>query len=217
MPLSLCADLDLKVLRLAAVDDSQLKTRAYLTLEVLYASRRFHSSSDHVEAVLRQMLENQEVLSGFRGATVMTFSEGEEMRVIAYLQSTTQVMLNFATAQGVRGNDVLKYVSACFSVYCEYLLNTTARIRNAAFTALRMVITQGLKKEFFLEGSLQQKSSDTLVLDAMSLVEEVSNMRRGGATHMSSADKLIIHLRYLLTSRFEESQELALKLMKTFI
>jgi hypothetical protein len=34
---------------------------------------------------------------------------------------------------------------------------------------------------------------------------------------MSNADKLIIHLRYLLTSRFEESQELALKLMKTFI
>lgn len=98
MPLSLCADLDLKVLRLASVDDAQLKTRAYLTLEVLYASRRFHSNPEHVEAVLRQMLENQEVLSGYRGATVMTFSEGEEMRVIAYIQSTAQVMLNFATA-----------------------------------------------------------------------------------------------------------------------
>lgn len=85
MPLPLCADLDLKVLRLSSVDDPSLKTRAYLTLEVLYASRRFHSSVDHVESVLRQMLENQEVLSGFRGATVMTFSEAEEMRVIAYV------------------------------------------------------------------------------------------------------------------------------------
>jgi len=32
----------------------------------------------------------------------MTAGEHEEMRVIAYIQSTTQVMLNFATAQGVR-------------------------------------------------------------------------------------------------------------------
>lgn len=59
MPLSLCADLDAKVLRLASVEESNLKTHAYLTLEVLYASRRFHnSSSDHVELMLRNMLEN---------------------------------------------------------------------------------------------------------------------------------------------------------------
>jgi hypothetical protein len=196
-----------------------LKTRAYLTLEVLYASRRFTSNLDHVEAMLRQMLENQEVLSGFRGATVMTFSESEEMRVIAYIQSTSQVILNFATSQGVNGNDVLKYVSACFSVFCEYLLNTTARIRNAAFTALRMITSQALKKEYFQAGSIQSqaKSTDALLLDAMSLGEEVINLKRGAPTQMSNADKLIIHLRYLLTSRFEESQELALKLMKTFI
>ena len=139
MPISVCADLDMKVLRLASVEDSQLKTRAYLTLEVLYASRRFHHNFDHVEAILRQLLENQEVLSGFRGATVMTFSEAEEMRVIAYIQSTSQVILNYSTSQAVDGQEVLKYVSACFSVFCEYLLNTTARIRNAAFTALRMI------------------------------------------------------------------------------
>ena len=48
------------------------------------------------------MLENQEVLSGYKGSTQMTAGEHEEMRVIAYIQSTTQVMLNFATAQGVR-------------------------------------------------------------------------------------------------------------------
>jgi hypothetical protein len=44
------------------------------------------------------MLENQEVLSGFRGATVMTESEQDEMRVVSYIQSTTQVMLNLSTA-----------------------------------------------------------------------------------------------------------------------
>ena len=59
MPVSLCADLDMKVLRLAAsVEDPQIKTRAYLTLEVLYASRRFTSSTEHVEMMLKQMLEN---------------------------------------------------------------------------------------------------------------------------------------------------------------
>lgn len=34
---------------------------------------------------------------------------------------------------------------------------------------------------------------------------------------MTNADKVIIHLRYLLTSRFEESHDLSLKLMRTFI
>ena len=58
---------------------------------------------------------------------------------------------------------------------------------------------------------------DLISLDAMSLSEEINNIRRGGAQHISDADKLIIHLRYLLTSRFEESQDIALKLMKTFV
>jgi hypothetical protein len=60
-------------------------------------------------------------------------AEHEEMRVVSYIQSTTQVMLNLGTAANVKGNEVLRYVSACFSVYCEYLMNTTVRIRNAAF------------------------------------------------------------------------------------
>jgi hypothetical protein len=70
----------------------------------------------------------------------MTASEHEEMRVIAYIQSTTQVMLNFATAQGVTGAEILRHVSICFSVFCEYFQNTTLRIRNAAFSALRMIL-----------------------------------------------------------------------------
>lgn len=84
MPLSLCADLDFKVLRLTANEDANLKTRAYLTLEVLYASRRFHSQSDHVEQILRLQLENQEVLSAFRGG-LYSGGEHEEMRVVAYI------------------------------------------------------------------------------------------------------------------------------------
>lgn len=61
MPITLCADLDLKVLRLinsGSNIESSLKTRGYLTLEVLYASRRFHSLADHAEEMLRMLLEN---------------------------------------------------------------------------------------------------------------------------------------------------------------
>ena len=61
-------------------------------------------------------------------------------------------------------------------------------------------------------------STDALLLDAMFIGEEINNIRRGTASaQLSNADKLIIHLRYLLSNRFEESQDLALKLMKTFI
>lgn len=75
------------------------------------------------------------------------------MRVISYLQATTQVMMNYATSGGVKGNDVLKYVSICFSIFCEYLVNTTLRIKNAAFQALRLIVTHCLKKEYFREKS----------------------------------------------------------------
>ena len=109
-----------------------MKTRVYLTLEVLYASRRFHSQADHVELILKQLLESQETLSAFRGGQ-FSGGEAEEMRVISYIQCTSQVMLNFSTSQGVSHDVVLRYVGACFTVYSEYLLNTTVRVRNAAF------------------------------------------------------------------------------------
>lgn len=57
---------------------------------------------------------------------------------------------------------------------------------------------------------------DLISLDAMTLGEEIMNMRKGGS-QLSDAEKLIIHLRYLMTSRFDDSQELALKLIKTFV
>jgi len=58
MPLSLCADLAIKILRMTQnVEDAQLKTRVYLTLEVLYASRRF-VSGDHTEQMVIALLES---------------------------------------------------------------------------------------------------------------------------------------------------------------
>lgn len=49
MPISLCCDIDTKVLRLTAIEDPVLKTHAYLTLEVLYASRRFIENPEHLQ------------------------------------------------------------------------------------------------------------------------------------------------------------------------
>lgn len=69
--------------------------------------------------------------------------------MISFIQCTSQVMVNYSTSKGPRANDVLKYVTACFSIFCEYFVNTNARIRNAAFTALRIILTQSLKKEHF--------------------------------------------------------------------
>ena len=58
-------------------------------------------------------------------------------------------MLNVASSSDAKANVVLRYVAACFSVFSEYLLNTTLRVRNAAFTAMRMILQQSLKKEYF--------------------------------------------------------------------
>jgi hypothetical protein len=84
MPISLCCDIDTKIVRLTSLEDSQLKTHSYLTLEVLYASRRFFNNPEHVEQILRQLLDNQEVLSAFKQNR-----ESDEMRIISYIQSTT--------------------------------------------------------------------------------------------------------------------------------
>lgn len=103
LPLSYCCDISIAILRLANYEDTYIKTSSYLTLEMLFASRRFDNFIDHTESMLKQLLENQEVISIFKGHV-----EGEGMRVVAYIQATTQVMLNFATTKHVSANDVLK-------------------------------------------------------------------------------------------------------------
>jgi hypothetical protein len=41
MPISLCGELIPKILNFAEIEDPHVKVNAYLTLEVLFASRRF--------------------------------------------------------------------------------------------------------------------------------------------------------------------------------
>ena len=44
--------------------DDKVRTQGYLTLEVLYASRRLDAYGDHITMMLKQLLENAEVAMG---------------------------------------------------------------------------------------------------------------------------------------------------------
>ena len=91
----MCCDSATTISRLidASVDET-VKTTAYLTLEVLYASRRLNEFGDHIETLLRHLLEIPELpdLEEMRegGSTV-------NKRIIAYIQATSQIVLNHAS------------------------------------------------------------------------------------------------------------------------
>ena len=62
MPSQLCCDTATTISRfIDASTDENVKTTAYLTLEVLYASRRLNEFGDHIETILRHLLENPEL------------------------------------------------------------------------------------------------------------------------------------------------------------
>jgi len=66
MPEESCCDTATKVLRLiegSSID--QVKTQAYLTLEVLYASRRLSAFGDHITILLKNMLNTPEMPESF--------------------------------------------------------------------------------------------------------------------------------------------------------
>jgi len=49
---------------------------------------------------------------------------------------------------------------------------------------------------------------------------EINNIRKGGSSKqsgLSNADKVLIHMRYLITSRFEDAYDVVLKLIQVFI
>lgn len=49
---------------------------------------------------------------------------GVDQRVIAYIQATSQITLNFASMKNPDDHskkEILRYVTIAFSVFCEYL------------------------------------------------------------------------------------------------
>lgn len=62
MPPQICCDSATAISRLIDQTlDEKVKTTAYLSLEVLYASRRLSEFGDHIEGLIRHLLGNPEM------------------------------------------------------------------------------------------------------------------------------------------------------------
>jgi len=96
MPADFCCDYATSITRLLDVStDSQVKTTAYLTIEVLYASRRLDSFGDHTELTLKHLIENPELADVTD--SVEAKQEFSFQRVVAFMQATAQVALNLSS------------------------------------------------------------------------------------------------------------------------
>ena len=95
MPGQLCCDTATAVSRLIdSATDDKVKITGYLTLEVLYAGRRLREFGDHIDQLMRHLLENPEMPDiTASGETSIQSNQ----RIIAYMQATAQVVLNYAT------------------------------------------------------------------------------------------------------------------------
>ena len=70
---------------------------------------------------------------------------------------------------------------AC-SVFAEYLVADSERVKNAGFSAMRLILSHGLKPRFFQENKNKSESEKMLELlnfDALTLSEEVEKTRTG--------------------------------------
>ena len=56
-------------------------------------------------------------------------------------------------------DEILRYTTMAFSVFSEYLVSETDRVQRAAASAIRIIISNGLKPELFMEKA-QTKASD---------------------------------------------------------
>lgn len=74
--------------------EEKVKTTGYLTLEVLYASRRLFEHGDHIDTLIRHLLSNPE-MPDLTSAGNQSMQSNQ--RIIAYIQATSQVVLNFAS------------------------------------------------------------------------------------------------------------------------
>ena len=78
---------------------------------------------------------------------------------------------------------ILRYVTLACSVFCEYLVSGNPRVKNAAFTAMRLIISHGLKPRFFHvekpshAKTQSEKMVELLNFDALTLSEEVQKTR----------------------------------------
>ena len=115
-------------------------------------------------------------------------------RIIAYIQATSQIVLNYASNESDQSDfmqkQILRYITLACSVFCEYLAGSNARIQRAAFSAMRLILMHGLKPWLFKAVSAKTKKQDDDVLellkfDALTLSEEVKNVRQSSGAGFS--------------------------------
>jgi hypothetical protein len=170
MPIELCADLTPKILTFSELEDAQVKINAYLTIEVLFASRRFsnynvdNSINLTSTKALKHLLDNNEILQNVSFNEAQMDEDGNEIegdikvdrkdenRVIAYIQALTQVILNIATnrfenAPSMDQDTAMKFVAATISVLSEYIIGCTWKIQKATTSAIRLIISHALGKQ----------------------------------------------------------------------
>ena len=139
------------------------------------------------------------------------------------------MVLNFASNEMDQSDlihrQILRYITLACSVFSEYLSASSMRVKNAGFSAMRLIISHGLKPRFFVVKEAQVKSEtdkmlEILNFDALTLSEEVHKTRSGQTSYknnLSPQERIVIHMCYLLTNRFEEEYDLVLKLVQAFI
>ena len=130
--------------------------------------------------------------------------------------------MNFASTQNpdkYTKQEILRYVTIAISVFCEYLCAQTERVQRAAASAIRIIIQNGLTSAHFVTDSKKDDITAILSLDAMTISEEVENIRndRRSKQKFTAQDKLMINICYLLSTRFEDQYEMVLKIISTFV
>jgi len=112
VPEDICCIMASQLVRLVekTTTSHSVKTLAYLTLEVMYASRKLTSQGDHIDSILRSLFENMELPDveelgqqdkdeDMVGVTNTFANNQSEQRVVAYIQATAQVCLNYSSLQ----------------------------------------------------------------------------------------------------------------------
>ena len=83
---------------------------------------------------------------------------------------------------------ILRYVTHACSVFCEYLDASSERVKCAGFSAIRLILSHGLKPRFFVIKGEKAAATETdkilelLKFDALSLSAEVESTRKGQST-----------------------------------
>lgn len=154
----------------------------------MFASRRFSSQEIVAQRILKHLLDNAEIIQSMvtdqaddDENKAKKIDQKEENKVISYIQALSQVVMNIVSGNTSNPDECYRLIAATMSVFSEYLLTSTLKIKSAATQALRLIITHGLIK-------LQLSASD---------------FQQG-----TGFQKVYLNLKYLISSRFQESKSM---------